>query len=208
MKTLEKGHEKIKRICDVLKQETLEPAQQQAEEMIANANKEAERLLIDAKQQAKQLIEEARRIIEQERKIFQLSLEQASKQCVETLKQKVEHQLFNDNLDSLIIEETSPNEIISRLINAIVTGIETEGISKDFTIYIPACSSSNEVARLLLSGVLKNLETSPLVNGTFKGGVQVKLHDKKLTLVITEKEISEFLKHYVRKDLRKYIFKS
>ena len=41
----DKGQDKIKKICDQLREETLEPAKQEAEEMLENAKKQAEKII-------------------------------------------------------------------------------------------------------------------------------------------------------------------
>ncbi|MBA3239191.1 MAG: V-type ATP synthase subunit E [Parachlamydiaceae bacterium] len=206
MKTLEKGQDKIKRICEVLKKETLEPAQIEAEKIIKEAKERADQILLEAKKQAKKTIDEAKLSIEQERNVFHSSLAQASKQSLEALKQAVEQKLFNGTIDEQVIKESSAAPIVAKLINAIVEGIEKEGVSKDFTVFVSKNTSPDEVARSLAGNVLNSLKAHPIQVGTFAGGVQVKLNDKKLALVITDKEISEFLKNYARKDFREFIF--
>jgi V/A-type H+/Na+-transporting ATPase subunit E len=206
MKKLENGHEVIKRICDDLKNEALVPAKLEAKEIIAKATQSAEQILGEAKDQAKKIVEEARKSMELERNIFQTTLEQAAKKCLEALRQNIEHHFFNEELQQLIIQQSSGEEILTKLINAIVAGIEKEGISKDFTVFIPACCSAEELVKNLLPTIVEKLDGRSLVNGTFGGGVQVKLHDKKLTLVLTDKEIGEYLRPYVRKDFHKYVY--
>lgn len=73
---------------------------------------------------------------------------------------------------------------------------------------IPKNLSSEEIAQALTSEAVQQILKNPIAIGNFNGGAQVKLLDKKLTLVITEKEICEFMKQYVRKDFRKFIFSS
>lgn len=206
MKTLEKGKDKIKHICEVLKKETLEPAKEEAEKIINEAKERAEQILLEAKKLAKKTIDEARLVIEQERNVFHSSLSQASKQSLEALKQAIEQKLFNNTIEELVIKESSAASVVAKLINAIVEGIEQEGVSKDFVVYVSKNTSPEEVAQGLTEHVLNALKAHPIQVGTFAGGVQVKLLDKKLALVITDKEIAEFLKHYARKDFREFIF--
>lgn len=208
MKTLEKGQDKLKRICDVLKHETLEPAKQQAEEILNTAREQAEQIILEAKRQAKKIIDDSKQAIEQERKVFHSSLVQSSQQSLEALKQAIEQKLFNQNLENIVTEQISGQKIILKLIEAIIQGIKEEGVSKDFSLVIPKHCSPEEIAQGLSSEILNQLNKNPITVGSFNGGVQVKLLDKKLTLVITEKEISDYLKQYVRKDFRKFIFTS
>lgn len=208
MKTLEKGQDKIKRICDELRQETLEPAKLDAEKIIAAAREHAEQLIANAKKTAKGIIEEGRCAIEQERNVFHSSLAQASEQSLEALRQKIEQKFFNQYIHELIVNVSSAPKVIAQLIEAIVDGIEKEGLSKDFSAVIPKTISAQNIARSLTEEVLSRLEKNPMSIGNFEGGAQVKLLDKKLTLVMTDKELMEFLKLYIRKDFRKFIFAS
>lgn len=208
MKTLEKGQDTIKRICDELKSETIEPAKKEAQAIITAAEAQAEQILIEARKQAKKYLEEARNAVEQERNVFNSALEQASKQSVEALKQTIEKSLFNENIDAQLKIETSSPKIVAQLVTAIVSDLAKEGLSKDFTLSIPKKCTAEQIAKELTAETLEKLKSHPIAIGNFNGGVEVKLHDKKLTLAITEKEIAEYLKQYVRKDFRKFIFSS
>lgn len=202
----EKGHDKIKLICDIIKNETLEPAKQEAEDIIKAAEIRAEQILLEAKQQAKKIIEDSRRAMEQERTIFHSSLDQAAKQSLESLKQLIEKKLFNESIERFTSQGCSTPSIVAKLIDAIVTSLKKEGSSKKLAAIIPQSCSPEEIASSLASDIVRELEGHPISIGSFAGGVQIKLLDKKLKLVITDIEIAEYLKQYVRKDFRKFIF--
>src|SRR5688572_23591768 len=206
MKTLDTGPDKIKKICDILKRETLEPAKQEADKIVKEAQERAERMIEEAEKQAQKLIEDTRVMMEQERNVFLSSLTQASKQSVEALKQIIEQKLFNETIEETITKHTSDPKIIANLINAIVKAVEKEGLSTEISAIIPKTVSAEEVNRHLTKEVLAKLEKHSVVLGPITGGAQVKLIDKQLTLDITDKVLSDFLKHYVRKDFRKLIF--
>lgn len=206
MKNLEKGQEKIEKICEVLRKETIEPAQKEASRIVEEAKKEANQIIEEAEKQANALIEKAKNDIEQERNVFHSSLLQASKQSLEALRQDIEHRLFNTQLDSLLQNETKDPQVIASLINAIVKAIEKEGISTDIEAVIPASVSPREVNQMLLDGVKKQLKQQSVNVGKFKGGAQVKILDKKMTIDISENSLMELLASFVRKDFRKLIF--
>lgn len=54
MKSLETGKDKIQKICDALKKETLEPAKQEAREVIENARLQAAEIVTAAKKEAEE----------------------------------------------------------------------------------------------------------------------------------------------------------
>ena len=83
MKTLEKGQDRVKHICDVLRNNTIEPAKEEAEQVITEAHAEAERIIAAAEKEAQTKIQAAKDDIAQEQSVFQASLRQACKQGLE-----------------------------------------------------------------------------------------------------------------------------
>lgn len=206
MKSLEKGQEKIEKICDILKKETIEPAQKEALKIIEEAKKQAGQIIAEAESQGSAILEKTKNDIEQERNVFHSSLLQAAKQSLESLRQDIENNLFNTQLELLIESETKDPKVIASLINAIVKAIEKEGISTDIEAIIPENVSPREINELLLEGVVKHLKKHPVTVGKFKGGAQVKIVDKKMKIDMSEKSLMELLSSFVRKDFRKLIF--
>ena len=79
MKSVDTGKEKVKKICEVLRKETLEPAKKEGNQIIAKARADAEKIIEDAKNEALRVQEEAKRRIEEERNVFQASMNLAAK---------------------------------------------------------------------------------------------------------------------------------
>lgn len=206
MKTLEKGQDKIQKICDELRKETLEPAKKAAEEIIAAAHARAHEIIHQAEQDAEQLIQKARQVIEQERNVFQASMFQGIKQSLEALRQEIEKKLFNEHLTAFVTSGTSDPQLIAKLIDAVVKEVEKEGISADLSVAVPKQVSAIEVNKLLGEKVLKQLREKSVTVGHFEGGAQVRLHDKQVTIDMSESALKELLARYVRKDFRKLIF--
>lgn len=200
------GQDKIQSICKVLREETLQPAKQEAAEVLEKARAEAEGIIADAKKEAKRLLDEARERIKREASVFESALSQAGKQGVESLRQEIEKGFFNEELSSMLSEGGKDPQLVSRLIEAIVTAVEKEGISADLEALIPQSVSSEEVNRHLGERVLQRLKGQSVQVAGFDGGAQVKLLDKKMTIDMTRKALEELLSNYVRKDFRKYLF--
>jgi len=205
-KTLEKGEEKIQKICDALRKETLEPAKQEAEELINEAKLRAEQIIAEARQESEKILAHARENVEQERNVFHSSLEQASRQSVEELRQEIEHRLFNDELEQLVSKQTKDPKVIGKLVDAIVKAIEKEGLKTDISVVIPNTVKPDEVNAVLGEGVLKKLKDGGVKLGGFSGGAQVKLLEKKMTIDITERSLIDLLSKYLRKDFRQLLF--
>ena len=208
MKTLDKGSDKIKKICDIIKHETIEPAKHEAHGIIESAKARAEEIVAEAERQAEKLHAQARAAIEQERNVFHSSLTQATRQSVESLKQEIEHKLFNEELDRIVKSQTANPTLIANLINSIVKAIDKEGIATELAAIIPKSVSAAEVNKLLGEAILKRLKDQSVTVGNFEGGAQVRLVDKKMTIDISDSALKELLSNYVRKDFRKLLFES
>lgn len=208
MKGIESGKDKVKKICEVLKKETLEPAQREAEEVLQRAEKEARRIIEQANKEAGSLIEEARKEIEKQKNIFQSSLNQACKQSLEALKQNIEEKLFNQELSQLITRQTQDPKLLSDLISSIVKAIERDGIDTDISAIIPSAVSAKAVNSLLAHEVLQKLKDKTVKVGPITGGVEVKLHKGNVTLDITDAALKELVSLYIRKDFRATLFGS
>lgn len=206
MKTLEQGQEKIQKICNELREGTLEPAKKEAERIVSDAHARATELIKEAEKEAEELIKASRVVIEQERNVFNSSLSQGVKQGLEALKQDIEHKLFNDQLNEMVKKGTQNPDVVARLIDCIVKAIEKQGLSADITAIIPKYIPEAEVNLLLTQEILQKLKRHSVAVGSFEGGAQVKLGDKGLTVDISDQAIKELLSRYIRKDFRKFIF--
>ncbi len=208
MKGLETGQDKLKKICEVLKRETLEPAQQEGEQIVADARTKAGEILADAQALAKKMIEEARMDIEKQKEVFQASLAHASRQAVDALKESLEHKLFNPELAALVSKPLQDPALIAKLITALIQALEKEGTEGDISAVIASNVSPRAVNELLASEVLKRLKEKSVVIGTLAGGVEVKLLKNNVTLVLTAELVQETLATYIRKDFREFVFRS
>ncbi len=206
MKSLEKGQDKIQKICDKIRRETIEPAKQESQAIIDEAKRKANEIIAVAEEHKNQIFKQAKVQIEQERNVFQSSLQQAAKQTVESLRQEIENKFFNEELESLLAKPMSDPKVIANIINGIVKSLDKEGLSTDISIVIPKIVSPDEVSGLLLDNVKKRLKEKPLEVGYFTGGAQVKLLGKRMTLDLTDQAIKETLSNYVRKDFRQLLF--
>ncbi|MDP1836616.1 MAG: V-type ATP synthase subunit E [Chlamydiales bacterium] len=205
MKTLEKGGEKIQKICEALRTETLEPAKGDAKKIVEDAQAERERIIRQAEQEAKALIAQARKQVEQERRVFDTSLSQAAKQGIESFKQNIEHQLFNQQLAEMIEKSSATPKVVASLLEAIVTALKTDGLDADLEGVVAKNVNPAEVNALLAQGILEKLKSGVRV-GDFAGGAQVRVKDKKITIDISDQALGELLSGYLREDFRKLFF--
>lgn len=206
MKTLEKGQDKIQRICDSLRVETLEPAKAEAARIIEEARHKAAQIVHEGKHEAERLHANARMEIEREHNVFQSSLLQASKQSLEALRQSIEEKLFNDELEEIVRKEMVKPNVVADIVKAIISAIDEKGVQADLEAIVPGVVSAKEVNALLGDNILKKLKNGSVILGNIGGGAQVKLVSQKLTLVMTDDELRKLMAQYVRKDFRKMLF--
>jgi V/A-type H+-transporting ATPase subunit E len=206
MQTLESGQDKIAAICKTLKEETLEPAKHEAARIISEAREEAKRIEADAHREAEAWHSKAKQEISQERNVFHSSLLQAGKQSIASLRQDIEQKLFNQELSSLVETGSTDPKLIAKLVEALAGAVSSEGIQVDLSAVVPKAVSRNEVTEALGKSVVDRLRGNAVEVGSFKGGAQLKWHDRKLTLDISDGAIKELLSQYVRKDFRNLLF--
>lgn len=206
MKGLETGKDKVKKICDVLKRETLEPAKQEAEGIVASAREQADEILADAHKEAKKMIENAHLEIEKQKTIFQASLTQACRQTLEVLKEKIERQLFNPELSKLVAKPMQDPKLMAQLIHAIIHALEKEGTQSDLSVVISSAISARAVNELLASDVIQRLKEKGVLVSSIGGGIEVKLLKDNITIDLSDETIKELVAAYIRKDFREFIF--
>lgn len=205
-KTLQKGDDKIQQICDILRLETLEPAKEEAARIVEEAKLRADNLIAEAKKEIAKLQASAKAQIDQERNVFESSLDQAGKMVLERLRQSIETKLLREDLFNEVEVKTSSAETISKIINALVDAIAKEGINSDLKAIIPHTVSIEELIGFLSENTLKRLRSDRIVVGDIKGGVQLKLMDKRITLDMTDKTLKALLLDYIGNAFRERLF--
>ncbi|HSX10538.1 MAG TPA: HrpE/YscL family type III secretion apparatus protein [Chlamydiales bacterium] len=206
MKGLESGKDKIQKICDTLRKETLEPAKQEAREIVENAHMQASDVVAEAKKKAHSIVEESVREMEEKRRVFHASLNLACRQGIEELKQKIEKELFSSELTHLVVKEMADPKVIANLLNSFMHSMEEKGIEEDFVALIPKGVSPRSINELLTSRVLERLQNKSVSVGEFAGGLQIQLKGKRITIDISDTVVRELIAQYIRRDLRDLVF--
>jgi V/A-type H+-transporting ATPase subunit E len=206
MVDVENAEKKIQKICDYIRNETLDPARQQAKEIVENAHIQADQIVKKAHKEKDRLIKEAKKEIQRERKVFDSSVKIAMRQALEDLKQKIEKELFSKNLKDAIVETTKDPKLIANLINTIVKTIEKFGIDVDISAYVAKAVDVKAINSFLLSEVVDKLKEKEIILSDFDGGVKLKLHDMQITIDISDKALKELVANYIRSDFRELIY--
>jgi len=203
---LEKAHDRIQIICDKIKVSTLTPAKEQAEQIVEEAKKEADRIRTQARKDAEKMLEEQKTALENERRIFASSIEQASAQAFATLKQKVETTLFNPALDAWVQEQMKGTKETARLVDVLVGAIEKEGLKTDLEVRIPAQISAKEILAQVSKNIAARLQDSFVELPDMKAGCKVSIKAKHMTLDLSDAALKELLASFVGKEFRKTFF--
>jgi len=208
MKGLETGKDKVKKICDLLKRETLEPAQIEAQEILETARLRSEEIIAEAHRKAEALHQVAHQEIQQQKAVFQASLSQACRQTLDSLKEKIEQKLFNPELSSLFGKPLQDPIIGAKLIEVVVQALEKEGIDANLSASISSAVSAREVNSALTSKILDRLKEKGVLLSSIGGGVEVKINDQNMTIDLSDTAFKELVANYIRKDFRDLIFNS
>ncbi len=203
---IENGEQKIQKICEYIRSETLDPARQQAKEIIENAHIQAEQIIKKAQKEKDRVLNEAKKEMQREKKVLDSSMKLAVRQALEDLKHKIEDELFSKNLKDIVLKTTKDSKIIANIINSIVQTIIKFGIDVDISAYVSKEIDARSINALLLTEVIDKLKEKEVVLKDFDGGVKIKLHDMQITIDISDKAIKDLIAEYIRTDFRELIY--
>ncbi len=206
MKGTENGRDKVKKICDILRRETLDPAINEAEQIIHSAKEQAERIIASGLKEAEKIMDDANKEIARQKNVFQSSLGQACKQAISALKQSIEEKLFNQELGRVMTKYTQDPKVLAQLIAAVIKGLEKEGMDALLSVYVPASVPARSVNMLLAHEILEKLKEKSVLIGPLTGGIEVKLHQDNITVDVSDAALKELVANYIRKDFRELIF--
>lgn len=197
---------RLAKICETIREEALLPARTEAQKIEEHARNEAENIRKKAKSESVELLDAAKKEIARHKQVVESSLEQASKQVVEHLKERIEQTLFQQNLVEWVQSQMDTPEAIASLAEVLVQAIAKDGTSADLAVELPKKLSGNAIIAKLADKFVKDLGKNPIQFGNEDGGVVVKLQGGKVQLEVTDKVVTELLSGYLRKDFRRYVF--
>jgi len=206
MEILDSGKDKVKKICDTLKKQTLEPAKQEAKALLEQATKDAERIVKRAKEEAKEIYEDHKKKMAQEKKAFHSSLTLASVQTMELLRQEIEDNLFSKHISKLFTSETIKVEVIAEFIDVVLDLLKKEGLDAHVEALLPQAISKEQVAKRLAKQSMEILGEKGLALSSITGGTRVKVVDRHLVLEISDQSLRELFIRFIRDDFRALLF--
>lgn len=201
------GDERLAAICQMIRNDTLDPAKEEAENITHAAERDAARIRAEAKQQAERMLQDARTLIREEREMFDASLDQASRQVVALLKEKIEQSLFNPTLDSYLSSEFKSEQKTAALLDLLIQQLQSEGIQGDLAVWLGNHLSKEEVIKHLGQEAIKKISKEALQIGTHNYGFILKIINRHLLIDITPEALKEMLSTFLRPEFRAFLFK-
>ncbi len=205
---METGQDKVKKICDVLKKETLDPARQQAEEIVTSARNEAEKIIRQAQEKAAHRIHEAEERLKKQEEVFHSSLHLAFKQAVAKLKVDIQTKVFQPALIQKISETMQKTEVLTDLLKSVFQAIAKSGLEGDCTIELAKAISQEEVSLMMARLGLEKIEKQVQIQGDFQAGIKVKLEKHNIVFDLTDEAIEQLILEFSSENLKKILFQS
>ena len=206
MTYIDTGKDKVKKICELLRKETLDPAQEEAKQIVHAAQEEAKEIVEQAQSQAEKILEEARSQIQAEHKLMTSSLALAVKQSIATLKEQIINDLFNPKLAEMISSQMSKTDVIAKLVDSVVDAIKHSGLDTDLSACLPKKINVEELLAMLAKQTLTYISNNNIVLKDIHGGCIVKVEKQNLAIDISDEALKEVVASFIAKQLHKYIF--
>lgn len=206
MVELEQADLRIQEICEKIRNETLDPAKEEASTIVEAAKIEAERIIAEAKLKADEQLVILQKNLEQERQVFASSLEQACRQTLEQLKLKIEERFFNPALYAWIETELGNAESHTKLVEVLVEALHKEGIRSELSVLIPKKFTAAEINSRLSETILNSLKNRSVELSDISAGIQVKVVDKHMMLDLSTKALEDLVSSFIRKEFRNVFF--
>lgn len=204
MKHLDTGSEKIKKICDAIRHETLEPAKQQAKAIVEQASDQAAVIIQDARVQADAILEAAKKQHDKEKQIFEASMVHSAKLFKEKLKQDIETAFLASSFDKIAAQIFNDSKLTAQVVTAIVDGWNKQSSGGDLTLLISNGINKDEFVKALSADVKAKMQKIESLTGIT--GIVLKSHGDNLRIEISEKQLAEALMNSLRQDFRKFFY--
>jgi V/A-type H+-transporting ATPase subunit E len=189
----------------MLRKQTLEPAQNQAKKIVEDAEKEAEEIIHKAKEEILFMKEKSKLELEKELRVHEGSIQLAIRQGISTLRQGIE-KVFARNLDNEIEAAMGKEDAVANAISVLLTLIEKEGLGANLSLLLPKHVDLSAICNRLKQDFAEKVKKSAILLDEIKGGAEIKLKDKKMSIELTDQALKELLASYVIPELREKIF--
>ena len=200
------GDERLAAICQIIRNETLDPARREAEQILLEAQNEAERIKETAKQESEKLLQATRKKAEEEKNSLDAALKQASKQALDVLRQQIEKALLSPQLTALLEREFTDEEKTAHILDLIIENLRQEGVDSDLSVWLGDKLSKETVVKHLAKSSLEAISEQGIQIGPESYGLMLKIIDKHISLEITPRSVQDMVGTFLRAEFRKILF--
>ena len=202
---LETADNKVKEICAILRKETLEPAEIEAKRILEAAEKEADEMIRKAREEVALIQAENKLALEKELKVHEGSIQLSIRQGISSLRQAIE-KVFVQDLDRQIERAMGKEDAVAEAIRVLFGLIEKGGQGVNLNVLLPKHVNIEAVSSKLTHDFAEKVKMNAIQIDDIKGGAEIKLKDKKVTIELTDAAVKELLASYVIPELRAKIF--
>jgi len=200
------GDERLAAICQVVRNETLDPALREAEEIRLEAEREANTIIENARKEAESLLHETKRALEEKQASFSSALEQATRQTLDLIRQQIEKELFSPQLTTLLEEEFKSEKKSAHLLDLIIENLQKEGLEGNLGVWLGQKLAKEKITKELAKASLKAIPKDGLhVSDHFYGFI-VKVVDKHISIEITPESIRDLIASFLRAEFRTLLY--
>lgn len=196
------GTEKVRRICDLLRKDTLEPAQKEAEILLQAAKEEAQSILLAAQEKIKKQKAEHQENLRQAEAGMHSSIRNAFRLLRDELREGLSDALFSQVLKEKIQQEMQSPKMLAKIVDTLLSSMEKEGLSGDVTVALSSAIDPKKVVEFLLQSSKEKLGSQGLIiKDTIEGGVEVHLKEQEITVSFSNEVLMQELQKFLRPEL-------
>jgi len=200
------GDERLAAICQVVRNETLDPALKEAEEIRIEAEREASTIKENARKEAEHILHEARKERETQQASFSSALEQATRQALDVIRQQIEQELFSPQLTALLEEEFSNEKKSAQLLDLIIENLQKEGLEGNLGVWLGNRLAKERIAKEIAKSSLKAIPKDGISVSDHSYGLIVKVVDKHISIEITPESIRDLIAGFLRSEFRSLLY--
>jgi len=205
---LDRAEERIQVICEKIRCEVLDPAKLERDQILQEAHEEAEAIKEKAHKESDMIFQEMKEKLEEEKRIYQASLEQASKQTVNLVKEHIDKKLFHPALREWLQKALREENELSSLVEVIVRALEKKGLDANLSLEIPQGMEPKAILSKLSKDIVKRLQEEDVEVSKSFGGMKVSMKDSHMSLDFSGEAIEEMIASFLRKEFRKIFFQA
>lgn len=193
----------VQALIDRIREQGVQAAQSEADELLSRARKEADEMLRKAKSEADAALAKARAEIESQRKASLDALQLAARDTVQELKSRITSR-FEEFVKRLVVSATRDTEIVRNLVLILAGRAASEFIQdKEIEVRISEALLNGqsgpvfqEEGKLAILGLASDMLREGLVlaaDSEVEGGVRVRLIEDKLEIDLSDRAISRMI---------------